>query len=67
MAANLKQIEEQISSLSAEQLKQFRAWYAEFDAANWDKQIESDAHANRFDELSKDALEEHNSGKSKLL
>ena len=65
MAASLKKIEEQISSLNPEQLKQFRAWYEEFDAADWDRQIESDAHANRSEELSKEALSEHNDGKSK--
>jgi len=29
MAVNLKQLEDQISNLSAEQLKQFRMWYDE--------------------------------------
>ncbi|MBE9107359.1 hypothetical protein IQ229_21230, partial [Nostoc cf. edaphicum LEGE 07299] len=35
-------VELAISQLSSEDLAAFRAWFAEFDAAAWDKQIEKD-------------------------
>ena len=49
--SKLEQIESQISSLSAEELARFREWFAEFDAEAWDRQIERDLAAGKFDDL----------------
>jgi hypothetical protein len=38
----LQEIERAISQLSPEDLAAFRVWFAEFDAARWDRQLEAD-------------------------
>ncbi|MFT4927506.1 MAG: hypothetical protein ACI8WB_003617 [Phenylobacterium sp.] len=67
MAITVEEIEEAITHLPNEQLKQFRAWYEEFDAARWDKKIEKDIADGKLDALANLALAEHHAGKSKRL
>ena len=57
-------LEKRISALSAEELAEFRRWFAEFDAAAWDRQIERDAKAGKLDALADEALRDHAGGKS---
>lgn len=38
----LEALEQEVRELSSEDLAAFRRWFAEFDAAQWDRQIESD-------------------------
>jgi Holliday junction resolvase len=52
-----------ISQLSSEDLAAFRAWFAEFDATAWDKQIEKDVAAGRLDELAEKALKHLREGR----
>lgn len=54
---NLQEIERAISQLSAEELADFRIWFAEFDAKNWDQQFEEDVAAGRLDNLAQRALQ----------
>jgi hypothetical protein len=63
----LQELETTIRHLPSEQLLQFREWFLEFDAKNWDQQIESDACAGRLDALADAALREHRNGKSTRL
>jgi len=49
----LKQIEEQIAQLSPEELKQFSAWFDEYMSDDWDRQIERDEAAGKFDKIIK--------------
>jgi hypothetical protein len=51
--SNLQEIEQAISQLSAEELANFRAWYAEM----WDRQFEEDVAAGRLDRLAQRALQ----------
>lgn len=37
---DLREIERAVSQLSEEELAAFRVWFAEFDAAIWDRQFE---------------------------
>ena len=67
MARKIEDIGRDIQQLSPEQLRQFRAWYEEFDSDNWDKQIEQDAANGKLDELAKQALKEHKSGITRKL
>jgi hypothetical protein len=60
-------IEQAVKQLSADELQAFRAWFAEFDAQRWDRQIERDAAAGRLDALAQEALREHREGRSKPL
>lgn len=62
--SKLEAIEKRVSGLSAEELAKFRQWFAEFDAAAWDRQIERDVKAGKLDELADRALRQHAAGKS---
>ncbi|MDZ7992896.1 MAG: hypothetical protein RM022_024035 [Nostoc sp. EfeVER01] len=61
--STLKEVELAISQLSPEDLAAFRAWFAEFDAAAWDKQIEKDVAAGRLDALAEKALKHLREGR----
>ena len=63
----LDDLENAVAGLSSEELAQFRAWFLEFDSAQWDRQIEEDAAAGRLDALADEALREHESGKTSDL
>ena len=60
-------IESQLKQLTAEELRAFRSWFAEFDAVAWDHQIESDAKSGRLDELAERALRDHQAGRATNL
>ncbi len=64
---NIEKLEAEVSRLSAQELATFRAWFAEFDAAAWDREIERDAEAGRFDSLAGVALADHAAGRSRKL
>lgn len=53
---NVEDIKAAIIQLSPQALEELREWYAEFDAQEWDKQIESDVEAGRLDSLAEDAI-----------
>ena len=57
-------IEKEVSQLSLSELAAFRNWFAEFDAAAWDSQIESDAKSGKLDSLAEEALKAFKSGQS---
>jgi hypothetical protein len=40
-----------ITQLSSTELAELAAWFEEFQAETWDKQIEKDVEAGRFDQL----------------
>ena len=67
MAKKIEELEQDIKQLSPEQLRQFRAWYEEFDSDAWDEQIEQDAQNGKLDDLAKQALTDHKDGKTKKL
>ena len=56
-------VEFAVSLLSSEDLAAFRAWFAEFDAAAWDKQVEKDVAAGRLDVLAEKALKHLGEGR----
>ncbi len=47
----VEQLARAVESLSPEERASFRAWYAEFDAADWDQQFEADVAAGKLDRL----------------
>ena len=53
------EIERAIESLPPEELARLRAWFAEFDAARWDRQFEADVTAGRLDALAHEAIADH--------
>lgn len=67
MSKSVEDIEHEIARLTPDQLAQFRAWFEEFDADAWDRQIEEDLVAGKLDRLAEDALAEHKAGGSRPL
>lgn len=63
----ISEIEQAIRELSPKELARFRAWFEEFDAQIWDKQIERDAKSGKLDKIAEKALKEYRAGKSKEL
>jgi hypothetical protein len=63
----VESIEGQIKRLTAEELEAFRDWFANFDAGNWDAQIEADSRNGKLRSLAEQALRDHQSGRSSLL
>ncbi len=61
--SEIKQIEQSIQGLSPEELVEFRAWFIEFDARAWDKQIEDDQRAGKLDKLVAEGRAEYKAGK----
>jgi len=65
--SRVEDIEGKVKSLSLEELKAFRDWFASFDAEAWDAQIEADAKNGKLRALADRALRDHESGRSSLL
>jgi len=56
------QLEKAVTELSPEEFKKFRAWFADYDMAQWDKQIERDSAAGKLDRLMEEAMEDYHHG-----
>jgi len=61
--STVEEIEEAVRRLSADDLAVFRAWFAQLDAAVWDRQIEEDVATGRFDTLADEALRDLREGR----
>ena len=55
--SELEEIEQRIRKLPPDELARFRAWFIEFDHLLWDRQIEVDSKAGKFDKLAAEALQ----------
>ena len=64
---NVEEIKAAITQLSPQALEELREWYAEFDAQEWDKQIEADVEAGRLDSLAEDAIRSFRRGEATEL
>ncbi len=67
LMTKIEAIEKEIEQLSEEDLSLFRRWFAEFDFALWDRQIERDSRAGKLDALIDQARRDHAAGKTKKL
>ena len=63
----LEKIEREIETLGPQELARFRAWFAEYDAANWDARFEDDAAAGKLDAMAEKALVAHRAGRTRAL
>ena len=52
-----------VSNLSPDELARFSAWFEEFIADQWDRQIETDILAGRFDAAGQRAGEDFRAGR----
>jgi hypothetical protein len=56
-----------VKRLPKRDLARFRKWFADYDAAGWDRQLESDVGAGRLDALIQEAQRDHRGGRTKVL
>ena len=62
VVVTVESIEHAVAKLPPAELAKFRQWFAEFDAAAWDKQSEADVAAGKLAHLAAEALAEYNAG-----
>lgn len=48
---SVEEVEQAVSEFTPEELTSFRKWFADYDMAHWDNQIEADSEAGRLDHL----------------
>lgn len=48
---SIEEVEQAVAAFTPEELSTFRKWFADYDMAQWDKQIEADSEAGRLDHL----------------
>ena len=65
--STVDEIEEAIRNLPNDDLVALRAWFAEFDAAAWDRQFERDVAEGRLDALANEALRDSREGRCTAL
>lgn len=63
----VEQITGAVKRLPTEDLARFRKWFADYDAAVWDRQLEQDGSAGRLDALAREALRDHQAGRTREL
>ena len=56
---DVKALEQAVEALPPPALAQFRRWFAAFDSAAWDRQLEADASAGKLDALLAEADEDY--------
>ena len=56
---DVKALEEAVQALPPSALAEFRRWFAEFDSAAWDLQLEADVFAGKLDSLVAEAEEDY--------
>ena len=61
--STVQQIEDAVQQLSVEERAVFRAWFAEFDAEEWDRQFEADVLAGRLEWLAEEARRDLREGR----
>lgn len=63
----LEELEKAVADLPADQLARFRAWFEQFEAAQFDRKIERDAGSGRLDRLAEQALADFRAGRAREL
>ena len=56
-----------VKRLPKKDLVKFRKWFADYDAAVWDRQLESDQSAGRLSAMVREARRDHLVGRAKAL
>ncbi|MBX7244643.1 MAG: hypothetical protein K1X53_04040 [Candidatus Sumerlaeaceae bacterium] len=67
MSASLSQIKNEIESLSEKDRCELNAWLQNWRSDDWDRQMESDAAAGKFDEMAREAEAAYRRGDCKPL
>lgn len=64
---SVQEIKAAITQLPTPELSQLAAWFEEYQADLWDRQIEKDALSRRFDVLAEQANQEFEAGRCRPL
>jgi hypothetical protein len=56
-----------VQRLPKRELARFRKWFAEYDAAVWDRQLAADVAGGKLDTLIREAQRDHRAGRTKAL
>ena len=65
--ASVEEIEKAVSQLAPSDLAQFRRWFEQFEADQFDQAIERDALSGKLDRLAEQAVAQHRKGLSREL
>ena len=65
--STVEEIESAVEKLNKKELKNFRAWFSQHDAEQWDAQFESDITSGKLDSLAAEAIAEFKEGKTTEL
>ena len=60
--SKVERLENEVRTLTTEELATFREWFREFDADAWDREIETDALEGKLDDLADRSLRAHRVG-----
>lgn len=63
----IAELEQAVTQLSKEEFARFRDWFEEYQAQQWDEQIERDAKAGKLDKIAEQALNDYRAGKAREL
>jgi hypothetical protein len=63
----VEELKEAILKLSPEERAEFCAWWLEFDSDEWDRQIEADIKAGKFDALVAESEADYRAGRTREL
>lgn len=58
----ITEIEQAIKTMPSDKYEAFRAWFTEYDAERWDKQIETDFQSGKLDALLAEAQADYEAG-----
>jgi hypothetical protein len=64
---SIEKLEQEVQKLSREELAAFRDWFRQYDSDEWDRQIEQDVRAGKFESLAEEAIAEHRAGRTEEL
>jgi hypothetical protein len=53
-----------VKQLPRRELARFRRWFAEYDAAQWDREFEADVAAGKLDKIAREVLRDHRAGRT---
>ena len=65
--STVKEIEQAIENLTAEDYRAFREWFEEYESDQWDSQIEQDIADGKLDRFAEQAVREYEAGRCREL
>lgn len=63
----IAELEQAVTQLTKEEFVRFREWFEEYEAQQWDEQIERDAKAGKLNKIAEQALNDYRAGKAREL